>query len=268
MKAAVLYIEGTNCEDEAARAFRKVRIDAEKVHLKQLTGECSSERKRSLEDYDILFIPGGWSAGDYVRAGAIFAARMKSRIGGDLEKFIDSGKLVIGVCNGFQILVEAGILPGFDGTSESPEAVLTNNANGRFQCRPAYLKHENKCKATSGIPLGKVAQIPVAHAEGRLTFGDNDERYLEKLVENRQIIFRYCMPDGKEAKGKFPWNPNGALHDIAGICNPQGNVLGMMPHPERVVEPIQQADWTRTRYRKGEGLSFFESIRKELRKKR
>lgn len=268
MKAAVLYIEGTNCEDEGVRAFNKVGIQAEKVHLKQLTGDCSSKRRRSLEDYDILFIPGGWSAGDYVMAGAIFAARMKSRIGRDVEGFVDSGKLVVGVCNGFQILVEAGLLPGFDGISEHPQAVLTNNADGRFQCRPTYLKHENKCRITKGISEGKVMQIPVAHAEGRLTFGLNNDRFLEKLIENKQITFRYCMPDGKEAKGKFPWNPNGSLYDIAGICNPEGNVLGMMPHPERVVEPIQQADWTRTKYKQGEGLQFFESVKKQLEKDR
>lgn len=264
MKAAVLYIEGTNCEDEGVIAFNKVGIKAEKVHLKQLSGECSNERKRRLEDYDILYIPGGWSAGDYVRAGAIFAARMKSKIGKQVEEFIDSGKFVIGICNGFQILVEAGILPGFDGISEQPEAVLTNNADGRFQCRPTYLKHENKCKITNSVPEGIVMQIPVAHAEGRLTFGMNNKKFLEKLAENKQIVFRYCMPEGIEAKGKFPWNPNGSLQDIAGICNPEGNVLGMMPHPERVMEYYQQADWTRVKYRTGHGRELFESIAKQI----
>jgi phosphoribosylformylglycinamidine synthase len=266
MKAAVLYIEGTNCEEESLIALRNVGIDAEKVHLKQLSGECSMERRRTLEDYDLLYLPGGWSAGDYVRAGAIFAARMKSRIGKDIGKFIDSGKYIIGVCNGFQILVEAGILPGFDGISEQAQAVLTNNADGRFQCRPTYIKHESKCRMTGNVPQGRVMQIPVAHAEGRLTFGLNNEKYLERLVENRQIVFRYCMPEGKEAKGIFPWNPNGSLYDIAGISNPEGNVLGMMPHPERAMEPTQQADWTRKKYENGEGRCIFESIAKELKK--
>lgn len=266
MKAAVLYLEGTNCEEESLTALRKVGIQAEEVHLKQLSGECARERKRNLEDYGLLYLPGGWSAGDYVRAGAIFAARMKSRIGSELENFIDSGKFIIGVCNGFQILVEAGILPGFDGTSKQPEAVLTNNADGRFQCRPTYLKHENKCRMTRNVPEGRVMQIPVAHAEGRLTFGLNNKKYLERLIENKQVTFRYCMPDGSEAKGRFPWNPNGSLYDIAGISNPQGNVLGMMPHPERVMETFQQADWTRQRYKTGEGRGIFESIVKELKK--
>ena len=260
MKAAILFIEGTNCEDEGVRAFRKVGIEAEKVHLKQLTGDCSAERKRNLGDYDILYLPGGWSAGDYIRAGAIFAARMKSKIWKELERFVDSGKVVVGVCNGFQILVEAGLLPGFDGISQHPEAVLTNNADGRFQCRPTYLRHEQKCRVTEKIPIGRVMQIPVAHAEGSLTFGLENKKYLNKLIENKQVTFRYCMPDGSESKGRFPWNPNGSLYDIAGISNPQGNVLGMMPHPERVMETYQQADWTRAKYKEGNGLGFFKSI--------
>ena len=264
MKACVLLIEGTNCEDESLRAFKAVGVEAEKVHLKQLTGDCIPERRRRLADYDILFIPGGWSAGDYVRAGAIFAARLKSRLGGELNEFAGEGRRVIGVCNGFQVLVEAGLLPGFYGVSDRPEAVLAINADGRFQCRPTYLRHANRCRITEGISEGTVMQIPVAHAEGRLTFGAGDGEMLAKLRENRQIVFAYCRPDGKPAGGEFPWNPNGSLADIAGICNPEGNVLGMMPHPERVINPTQQADWTRKKYAEGDGLKFFKSIAENM----
>lgn len=260
MRACVLLIEGTNCEDESEKAFRSVGLDAEKVHLKQLTGECARERRRKLADYDILFMPGGWSAGDYVRAGAIFAARLKSRLSDELGEFVDSGRMVVGVCNGFQVLVESGLLPGFDGISEHPQAVLAINADSRFQCRPTYLKHANKSMVTDSIKVGQVMQVPIAHAEGRLTFGAKNEEMLEKLKENRQIVFTYCRPDGSPADGAFPWNPNGSLADIAGICNPKGNVLGMMPHPERVIEPTQQADWTRKTYGEGDGLRFFKSI--------
>jgi phosphoribosylformylglycinamidine synthase I len=263
VKAAVLLIEGTNCEDESVAAFKAVGARAEAVHLKQLTGECAAERRRRLSDYDVLFIPGGWSAGDYVRAGAIFAARLKSRLGGELSEFVGEGRYVIGVCNGFQVLVESGLLPGFSGVSERPEAVLAINAGGRFQCRPTYLKHVNKCKVTAGIEEGVVMQVPVAHAEGRLTFGQKNDEMLAKLKANRQIVFAYCRPDGAPADGVFPWNPNGALADIAGICNPEGNVLGMMPHPERVIAPTQHADWTRKKYRQGDGLRFFKSIVRE-----
>jgi phosphoribosylformylglycinamidine synthase I len=260
-KACILIMEGTNCEEETKIAFEKVGLEAELVHLKQLTGDVPRERRRNLADYSILMIPGGWSAGDYVRAGAIFAARIKSRLMEEIEEFVDDGKVVVGICNGFQILTELGLLPGFDGISETPEAALTNNANGRFQCRPVYLKHGGKCAFTNGVGEERILQIPVAHAEGRFTFGENNGKYLEKLIEKKQIVFRYCHPDGREAEGKFPWNPNGSLYDIAGICNPQGNVLGMMPHPERVIDGIQHADWTRKNLGRGDGRIFFESIK-------
>jgi len=268
VKAAVLIIEGSNCEAETKQALERVGVPAEIIHLKQLTGDCSNERKRALSDYDLLFLPGGWSAGDYIRAGAIFAARAKSKLGGQLADFVDDGKLVVGVCNGFQILTEVGLLPGFDGMSETPEAALAINKNSRFQCRPTYLKHESQCKATSGIDVGRVLQVPVAHAEGRLTFGGNEKKALARLKKNNQIIFTYCMPDGSPAGGEFPWNPNGSLNDIAGISNPGGNVLGMMPHPERVIDGIQKADWTRSKKSstEGDGLAFFKSIAVQLKK--
>ncbi|MBD3388613.1 MAG: phosphoribosylformylglycinamidine synthase subunit PurQ [Candidatus Altiarchaeales archaeon] len=264
MKAAILVIEGTNCEDEGSKAFEKVGFETEKVHLKQLTKDCSRERHRTLSDYDVLFIPGGWSAGDYIRAGAIFGARMKSTLGDELQEFIDDEKIIVGVCNGFQVLVESGILPGVNGISEKAEGVLTINANGRFQCRPTYLKHENACRITEGIGVGEIMQVPVAHAEGRLTFGDRDDEMLGMLEKNGQIVFTYCRPDGRPAEGIVPWNPNGSLADIAGICNPKGNVLGMMPHPERVMESIQQAEWTRRCYVGGDGLKLFKSIADNL----
>lgn len=268
MKVAILLIEGTNCEDETLLAFQEVGVEAEKVHLKQFGKNCSASRKRNLLDYQVLLIPGGWSAGDYIRAGSIFAARMKSMLGKQLARFVDDGRLVGGICNGFQILVEMGLLPGFDGISEKPQAALTTNKNGNFQCRPAYLKHVNSCMFTSHIPKGDVWQVPVAHAEGRLTFGENEDKYLSRLIENEQIVFRYCRSDGSDAKGEFPWNPNGSLDDIAGICNPQGNVLGMMPHPERVIHGIQEANWTRTEGKEyGDGKLFFESIAKYLKEK-
>ncbi len=259
--ACVLIIEGTNCEEEMKTALLEAGIPAEIVHLKQLTGDAPKEKQRKLSDYEILMLPGGWSAGDYVRAGAIFAARIKSRLMDDVKEFVDNGFLVGGICNGFQILTELGLLPAFEGIPDQPTAALTNNLNTNFQCRPSYLKHENKCAFTGRVGIGQVLQIPVAHGEGRLTFGEKDEKMLKELVENKQIIFRYCKPDGSGAEGVFPWNPNCSLYDIAGICNPERNVLGMMPHPERVINKIQNADWTRTGPNgPGDGRVFFESI--------
>lgn len=267
VKAAVMIIEGSNCEDEMKTALELVGIDSEIVHLKQFIGDCPKEKIRRLSDYDILMFPGGWSAGDYVRAGAIFAARIKSKLMPEIKEFVADGKMVGGVCNGFQILTELGLLPAFNGISDEQVAALTNNKNG-YQCRPTLLRHENSCAFTGKIKRGQILQIPVAHGEGRLTFGEKDEEFLKELIDNKQIVFRYCKPDGSYAEGEFPWNPNGSLYDIAGICNPEGNVLGMMPHPERVVHRIQAADWTRHTSRgAGDGKIFFESIAEYAKKK-
>ncbi len=172
--------------------------------------------------------------------------------------------MVIGVCNGFQVLVESGLLPGFNGISDNPEAVLAINADSRFQCRPSYLIHHGNSNVTDNIPKGKVMQIPIAHAEGRLSFGGQTEQKLKLLKDNGQIVFTYCDPFGNDIAGKFPLNPNGSVADIAGICDPTGNIMGMMPHPERVLDPWQHADWTRKDYDVGDGLCFFESIAKKV----
>lgn len=248
IRVCVLRIEGTNCEEEAYNAFKLLGAQPEKVHLKQLIGQAPADLKRDLDDYQVLMFPGGFSAGDYVRAGAIFAARMKSHLAPDLENFVSSGRPVLGVCNGFQILVELGLLPSFDEViSEEPQSALYTNVSGRFECRPSYLKHENHGKSvfTSLLPRGEVVMFPCAHAEGNLRFPSERElEIVRRLEENDQIVFRYVDPDGEYAD--YPWCPNGAVNNIAGICNPDGNVLGLMPHPERVMFRYQHPDWTRT----------------------
>ena len=264
VKVCVLRIEGTNCEDEMFQAFQMVGASPEKVHLKQLIGQTSSELRRNIEDYDILAFPGGFSAGDYVRAGAIFAARIKSAIGPQVRKFVESEKPVLGVCNGFQILVELGLLPALDDVmSPEPTAALYRNDSSRFECRPTLLRNDNrgKCIFTSEIPKKKVLMIPSAHAEGKLL--SMDPKFVDKLEENDQIVFRYVAPEGQETK--YPWNPNGSPSDIAGICNPAGNVLGMMPHPERVLTRFTHPDWTRGyESEEGDGLAVFRSVMKKL----
>jgi len=264
VKVCVLRIEGTNCEDEMFQAFQMVGASPEKVHLKQLIGQTSSELRRNIEDYDILAFPGGFSAGDYVRAGAIFAARIKSAIGPQVRKFVESEKPVLGVCNGFQILVELGLLPALDDAmSPEPTAALYRNDSSRFECRPTLLRNDNrgKCIFTSEIPKKKVLMIPSAHAEGKLL--SMDPKFVDKLEENDQIVFRYVAPEGQETK--YPWNPNGSPSDIAGICNPAGNVLGMMPHPERVLTRFTHPDWTRGyESEEGDGLAVFRSVMKKL----
>lgn len=264
VKVCVIRIEGTSCEDDMYQAFKMVGASPEKVHLKQLTGQSPSSLKRNIEDYDILAFPGGFSAGDYVRAGAIFAARIKSTIGPQIKKFVESEKPIIGVCNGFQTLVELNLLPALNETTSSKStAVLYRNDSSRFECRPTFLRNDNrgKCIFTSNIPKKKVLMIPSAHAEGKLL--STDPKFVDKLIENDQIVFRYVGENGENAK--YPWNPNGSLSDIAGICNSAGNVLGMMPHPERVLTRFTHPDWTRGySSEEGDGLCIFRSVMKKF----
>ena len=269
IKVCVLRIEGTNCEEEMFQAFRQLGTSPEKVHLKQLIGACPADMKRSLSDYDILTLPGGFSAGDYVRAGAIFAARMKSALAKEVKQFVSKEKPVLGVCNGFQILVELGLLPAMDGVmSEHPEAALYMNSSARFECTPTLLKHESrgKCIFTQGMTRGKIVMIPCAHAEGKLMFEQSKEqKMLDKLEQNDQIVFRYVDPEGIYAG--YPWCPNGSLSNIAGICNPAGNVMGMMPHPERVFHRYQHPDFTRTGENPnsaGDGRAILETVVERL----
>jgi phosphoribosylformylglycinamidine synthase len=263
VKVCVLRIEGTNCEEEMFLSFKRLGAKPEKVHLKQLTGtDVSHEERRSLSDFHILALPGGFSAGDYVRAGAIFAARMKSRLSKELVDFVKSGKPVLGVCNGFQILVESGLLPAMSGImSEYPEAVLGTNDSGRFECRPTLLKKVNRgsCAFTSRISHDKISLIPSAHAEGKLMFPlDRSRKIVRELEDNDQIVFKYVDPEGNLAG--YPWCPNGATENIAGICNREGNVFGLMPHPERVFFRFTHPDWTREPDGPGDGRAVFESV--------
>lgn len=267
IRVGVLRIEGTNAEDESARCFRRLGCQAELVHLKQLLRiDTWPGEERRLMDYHVLFFPGGFSAGDYVRAGAIFAARLKAGLGKDLREFVRSGRLVIGVCNGFQVLTEVGLLPAQkEILSESPEACLFTNDSAHYECRPVHLRHENRGTNafTKRIPHGEVRTIQSAHGEGKfLVARDRETQLLKELADNDQIVFRYVGPEGSEAG--YPWNPNGAPGNIAGVCNREGNVFGMMPHPERVFFRHTHPDWTRTGLNVrgddvGDGRAVFES---------
>ena len=264
VRVAVLLIEGTNCEEESVRSFRLLGAQAEKIHLKQLTGDAPPEFRRRLADYDVLMIPGGFAAGDYVRAGAIFAARLKSRLSKDLEDFVRSGRLVLGVCNGVQILVEAGMLPALRGPmTDAPEAVLATNDSAHYECRPSYLKHENggSCAFTRRLGKGDVVVFVTAHGEGKFLLPkEREKEMLRELVENDQVVFRYVDDRGRYAG--YPWCPNGALDNIAALCNREGNVFGVQPHPERAFFRYLHPDWTRTGDPDGpgDGRAIFESV--------
>lgn len=247
IRVAVVYIEGTNCEEESMAFFRHLGAQAEKVHLKQLTGDAPDGLARRLEEYDLLFLPGGFAAGDYVRAGAIFAARLRSRLSHELVEFVEAGKPVLGVCNGFQVLVEAGLLPGLGGTmSGEPEAVLATNDSSHYECRPSLLKLENRgsCVFTRTLRRGQVVTFMSAHAEGKFLLPRSREQaLLRELVENDQIVFRFV--DDRGRYGGYPWNPSGTTYNIAALCNREGNVFGVQPHPERCFFRHLHPDWTR-----------------------
>jgi len=258
IRVLIMRAPGTNCDAETLRAFLDLGVKAEIVHTQRIFME------HNLFDYDALVFPGGFSYGDYVRSGAIWAKECEYKLGSELEKFVDSGRPVLGICNGFQMLVEMGFLPGFRGKSMYPEAALGNSTHG-YQCRWVRIKNVNNgaCKMLADVPRGRVLQIPVAHGEGRFLLPkENQDKLLERLYDNDQLAFRYVMADGSQPNEEFPSNPNGAFHDIAGICNPEGNVLGLMPHPERAYFGWLMPDWTRniepTEY--GDGRYILESI--------
>jgi len=259
IRVCILRVGGTNCDVETKRAFEDLSLKADIRHINDIV------KNQDLLDYDVLVFPGGFSFGDYVRAGAILAKSFLAKLEKDLKIFVDEERPILGICNGFQVLVEAGLLPGFDGISEYPEAALATNIPIGYRCRWVYLKHENEgqCIFTSKISKGETLRIPVAHAEGRFIFPKEKETdYLERLYENDQIVFRYCDERGQYAEGRYPDNPNGSFRDIAGICAPDGKIFGLMPHPERAYYGWQLPDWIRMKEtpRYGDGRLIFKSI--------
>jgi len=266
IKVCVLRVGGTNCDAETKRAFEELGVKAEIAHVNELV------KRGNLLDYHVLVFPGGFSYGDYVRAGAIWAKWLLAKLSKELKTFVKENRPILGICNGFQVLVETGLLPGFDGITPYPDAALATNFPSGYNCRWIHLKQENKgrCIFTWKIPKGKILRIPVAHSEGRFMFAKEKEKaYLERLYENDQLVFRYCYRDGEYAGECFPTNPNGSFHDIAGICNPEGTIFGLMPHPERAFYWWQQPDWTRQKQmlQYGDGKLIFESLINYLEKK-
>lgn len=249
VRALILTGFGINCENETAYAFRLAGAEAAFIHLNDLVAEPAR-----LQQSHILAIPGGFSFGDDVASGKILANRLRFKLGEPLREFLAAGKLAAGICNGFQVMVKMGILPLFDGAFRQ-EVTITNNDSGRFEDRWVTLAAdpESRCVWTKGI---KRLEVPIRHGEGK--FIPRDDATLDKLRTNGQIVFRYATPDGAPACGAYPANPNGALDDIAGICDPSGRVLGLMPHPEAFVTRTQHPRWTREDLpEEGLGLQVF-----------
>ena len=249
-KALILRAAGTNCDYETEYAFRLAGADTDLVHINEL-----ARGEKSLTGYRILAIPGGFTYGDDVAAGKILANELKYKLEDQVERFLEDGNLILGICNGFQVLVRAGLLPALDGPGGAQEVTLTDNDSGMFEDRWVYLRpEESRCVFTKGVE--ETLHFPVAHAEGKFVHRNPD--VLRRLNENGQIVFRYVGPEG--GPPTYPLNPNGSVEDIAGICDPTGRVLGLMPHPERHILGTQHPRWTREGLRdRGDGLILFEN---------
>jgi phosphoribosylformylglycinamidine synthase len=234
VKVLVLRAAGTNCDRETVYAFAKVGAESESRHVNELL-----DNPRLLHAYRILVIPGGFSYGDDVAAGRVLATELKEKVLPETQRFIDEGGLVLGICNGFQVLVKTGLLPGPAGKGQT--VTLTDNVSHRYEDRWVELSvPTDRCVF---VERGETYSFPIAHAEGKFVA---PEETLNELDERCQVVFRYGR------------NPNGSMRDIAGICDETGRVLGLMPHPERHLEPWHHPFWTRRGLAaEGDGLRFF-----------
>jgi len=266
VKAIVLRAAGINCDMETEYALEAAGAKAERVHINKIIKD-----KSALDEYQILVFPGGFSYGDDVAAGKILANQVIHHLADAVQKFIDDGKLVLGICNGFQALVKAGILPG-DGSAKEQTVTVTYNDSGKFEDRWVYLAPQtDRCVF---IEPGRQIYLPIAHGEGKVVA--KDKATLQKLKSEGHIAFKYVDNEGKE--GPYPVNPNGSMDSIAGLIDSTGRVLGLMPHPERHIRHTQHPRWTRDpsslRFaeagegrgtRDGDGMTIFNNAVKYIR---
>lgn len=255
IKVCVMRVGGTNCDLETQRAFNHFGVTCDVLHMNELV------KNKNLLDYHLLVFPGGFSYGDYVRAGAIWGRKIITFLGSDLKKFVREERPILGICNGFQILVEIGLLPGFHSVHKF-QAALMMNLSAKYECRWIYVSNEGREKCIFASKAPKVMHIPVAHTEGQFIFmKSKEQKLLETLIDRQQLVLRYCDDKGNYANGLYPINPNGSFYDIAGICNSSGLIFGLMPHPERAFFGWQLPDWPGLRgiSEYGDGYFIFES---------
>ena len=263
-KVIVLRTAGTNCDQETVHAWELAGAKPERVHVRELI-----ENPSRLDSFAILTIPGGFSYGDDISAGKILAGQMIHHLSDALNRFVAAGKLVLGICNGFQVLVKAGLLPGplTNTTSHTPNTpvkhstahtdrqavTLTYNDSAKFEDRWICLKSSRAANAF--VPAETILEMPIAHGEGKLVARDAAVR--QQLTTANRVAFTYCSLDGKP--GPYPVNPNGSDDDIAGLFDSTGRVLGLMPHPERFVHPTQHPLWTGRSNKAADGRVIFET---------
>ncbi len=247
VRVLLLRAAGTNCDRECTFAWQRAGAHVEPMHVRDL-----SERPDRLREFQILTIPGGFSYGDDIAAGRIFAAQIERHLRDDLLAFIDAGRLILGICNGFQVLVKAGLLPFPHESAAQRCCTVTYNAPAGFQDRWIALDAQpSPCVFTTP---GRRYEMPIAHGEGRVRFASDAVR--QRVISAGLAAVTYC--DAPAGPPGAPANPNGSELDIAGLCDPTGRVFGLMPHPDRFTEPTQHPCWTSREAAVGDGLHMFQ----------
>ncbi len=251
--AVVLRTAGTNCDQETQHALELAGFSADRVHVLR-----AIEQPALLDDYQLLVVPGGFSYGDDIASGKILASQMLHRLTEPLNRFVEAGKLVLGICNGFQVLIKAGLLPWahVDAATAHRDATLTWNDSGKFIARWVHLRADSdKC---AFLPKGETLRLPIAHAEGK--FVPASDEVAQRFRDQDQVALRYV--EGPGIPG--PANPNGSVDDVAGLCDPTGRVLGLMPHPERFTDICHHPQWTRGTIDRPDGRVLFDSAHRYL----
>ena len=251
-RVLILRAPGTNCDEETGVAWERAGASVEICHIGRLL-----ESPKTLDGFQVLTIPGGFSYGDDLGAGRIFASRLGTTLSEAMARFRDRGGLILGICNGFQVLVRAGLLPG---RTIEGAATLARNASGKFEARWVKLKPQSG--RTPFLTDEEPIELPVAHGEGRfLTAVSRDGDALDR---GGQIVLKYVDDHNRET-AQYPANPNGSALAAAGVCDETGRVFGLMPHPERFVDPFHHPRWTRTGPKsEGDGLRIFRNAVKAL----
>ena len=244
----VLRAAGVNCEVETVQAWELAGARAQVVHINALRANPGQ-----LLDYQILTIPGGFSYGDDVSAGKILANQMQVFLGDQLRAFAERDHLIIGICNGFQVLCKTGLLHGGGGAGGLPAATITANISCKYEDRWVRLRRASENCVF--LRRAAVYELPVAHGEGRVMACSDEE--MNRLAELGCVAMQYTSRNG--ASVAYPDNPNGSMMDVAGLCDPSGRVFGLMPHPERFIHETQHPEWTSRDTAQADGRAIFES---------
>ncbi len=240
-KALIFTGFGLNCNYETDYALALAGAEPHQIHINEVIAGKENGPSAALHDFHILVFGGGFSWADDHGAGVLMAAKFRRHLGDQIESFIQEGKLILGICNGFQCLVNLGLVPGFNENYSERRVAVTYNDTGNFIDTWVNLRvlPESPCVFTKGISS---LELPVRHGEGKF-YGE--KKTIEKLFQNSQVVMQYAAKDGEPAQGQWPYNPNGSLQDIAGICDPTGRIFGLMPHPEGYNHYTNHPDWTR-----------------------